>query len=108
MSETVAKRTRPTYGYTNDDFVQLWNSCTNVEQVATKIGMPMPSCQTKAAILRKKGLHLKLFKRGRRVASIPEVVADVNPTEVANNIVNAVAASGDWEPIKSNGGSNAA
>ena len=87
MSE---KKKRPSYGYTNEDFASLWNKCESVKEVSDAISMPMPSCQTKAAILRKKGLNLKLFKRGRRVATpvSPEELSGLEPQTESYDALN--------------------
>lgn len=71
MSEPTKKK-RPSYNYTNEDFTKVWNECTTVEEVSAKTGMPKPSCQSKASILRKKGFTLKMLQRGRRTKGAPK------------------------------------
>lgn len=76
MSEPTKKK-RPSYNYSNEDFTKVWNECTTVEEVSARTGMPKPSCQSKASILRKKGFTLKMLQRGRRAtAPKPPVVVE--------------------------------
>lgn len=84
MSEPTKKK-RPSYNYTNEDFTKVWNECTTVEEVSAKTGMPKPSCQSKASILRKKGFTLKMLQRGRRKTSVePNAAFDELNKQLAN------------------------
>lgn len=104
MSE---KAKRPSYGLSNEQFAELWNKCESVKEVSDASRMPMPSCQTKAAILRKKGLTLKLFKRGRRVAT-PATPLNQVPVEHHDEVLTNSQTSAPSSVSVPDGGANAA
>ena len=47
-------------------FIDAWNNSTNLNEVASMLGMPTTSASVKASQLRKTGCNLKMFRRGRR------------------------------------------
>ena len=47
-------------------FIDAWNNSTNLNEVASMLGMPTTSASVKASQLRKTGCELKMFRRGRR------------------------------------------
>tara|TARA_Y100000310_G_scaffold301784_1_gene338557 strand:- start:151 stop:441 length:291 start_codon:yes stop_codon:yes gene_type:complete len=47
-------------------FIDAWNNSTNLNEVASMLGMPTTSASVKASQLRKSGCELKMFRRGRR------------------------------------------
>ena len=47
-------------------FVDMWNVSTNLNEVAETLGLSKLSCSVRASNLRKAGIDLKPFKRGRK------------------------------------------
>lgn len=47
-------------------FIDVWNKASNLNEVASMLGMPRASVSVKASNLRKTGCNLKMFRRGRR------------------------------------------
>ena len=47
-------------------FIDAWNNCTNLNEVAAMLNIPTTSASVKASQLRKTGCNLKLFRRGRK------------------------------------------
>lgn len=81
---------RPSYKLSREEFANIWNSCNTVEEVSIKTGMPKASCQSKASILRNKGLTLKMLQRGRKAAvATPTAPLNQTPVEHHNEEVNA-------------------
>ena len=46
-------------------FVDMWNGSTNLNEVAQTLGISKLSCSVRASNLRKAGIELNRFKRGR-------------------------------------------
>jgi len=53
-------------------FVEVWNKCSSLSDVAVALGIPSTSASVRASQLRKKGLELSQFKRGRKNRSMEE------------------------------------
>ena len=47
-------------------FVDMWNGSTNLNEVAQTLGISKLSCSVRASNLRKAGIELNRFKRGRK------------------------------------------
>ena len=47
-------------------FVDMWNVSTNLNEVASTLGISKLSCSVRASNLRKAGIELNKFKRGRK------------------------------------------
>lgn len=47
-----------------EEFVKVWQASEDVGEVANKLEMPMKTCHTRASNYRRKGIKLKLMKRG--------------------------------------------
>jgi hypothetical protein len=47
-------------------FIQMWNKGRNLNDVAAALGMPTSSVSVKASLMRKNGVRLKKFTRGRK------------------------------------------
>ena len=47
-------------------FVDMWNGSTNLNEVAETLGLSKLSCSVRASNLRKAGIELNRFKRGRK------------------------------------------
>jgi len=47
-------------------FVEMWNASTNLNEVAETLGISKLSCSVRASNLRKSGIALDRFKRGRK------------------------------------------
>ena len=47
-------------------FVDMWNVSTNLNEVAETLGISKLSCSVRASNLRKAGIALNRFKRGRK------------------------------------------
>ena len=47
-------------------FVDMWNGSTNLNEVADTLGLSKLSCSVRASNLRKAGIELNRFKRGRK------------------------------------------
>jgi predicted transcriptional regulator len=47
-------------------FVDMWNGSTNLNEVADTLGISKLSCSVRASNLRKAGVELNRFKRGRK------------------------------------------
>ena len=47
-------------------FVEMWNGSTNLNEVAEKLGISKLNCSVRASNLRKSGVSLGRFKRGRK------------------------------------------
>ena len=47
-------------------FVDMWNGSTNLNEVAETLGLSKLSCSVRASNLRKAGIQLSKFKRGRK------------------------------------------
>ena len=47
-------------------FIQMWNKGRNLNDVAAALGMPTSSVSVKASLMRKSGVRLKKFTRGRK------------------------------------------
>ena len=47
-------------------FVDMWNGSTNLNEVADTLGISKLSCSVRASNLRKAGIELNRFKRGRK------------------------------------------
>ena len=47
-------------------FVEMWNGSTNLNEVAETLGISKLSCSVRASNLRKEGVNLNRFKRGRK------------------------------------------
>jgi hypothetical protein len=47
-------------------FVDMWNVSTNLNEVASTLGISKLSCSVRASNLRKAGHNLPAFKRGRK------------------------------------------
>jgi hypothetical protein len=47
-------------------FVEMWNGSTNLNEVAETLGISKLSCSVRASNLRKEGVNLSRFKRGRK------------------------------------------
>lgn len=66
--EQPKKRGRPAK-VQNEIFVEMWNNALkngSLQEVAASLGISPASCSVKASNLRKAGLDLPQFKRGRR------------------------------------------
>lgn len=111
MSEPTKKK-RPSYNYSNEDFTKVWNECTTVEEVSARTGMPKPSCQSKASILRKKGFALKMLQRGRRKTSVPEPEVKSGMEQLVEQVAEDAKALETLTPAtadeNNNGGADAA
>jgi hypothetical protein len=57
-----------------EDFVRIWQRAENPAQVAAQTGMNIRSAHTKATKLRRRGVPLKHFGRGRKAEDISELV----------------------------------
>ncbi len=55
---------RKNYGISRDDFCRIWQTAGCVQDVATKTGIPVRSCASRAAFYRKRGINLKRFNSG--------------------------------------------
>ena len=53
-------------------FVEIWNKCSSLTEVAEVLGIPSTSASVRASQLRKKGLELSQFKRGRKSRPMEE------------------------------------
>ena len=49
-------------------FVEMWNESTNLNEVAQRLGISKINCSVRASNLRKSGITLARFKRGRKKA----------------------------------------
>ena len=47
-------------------FVEMWNASTNLNEVADRLGISKINCSVRASNLRKSGVSLDRFKRGRK------------------------------------------
>ena len=57
-----------------EDFVRIWQRAENPAQVAAQTGMHIRSAHTKATQLRRRGVPLKHFGRGRKAQEIGELI----------------------------------
>ena len=63
--EPAKKRGRPAK-IQKQMFVEMWNGSTNLNEVAETLGISKLSCSVRASNLRKEGVNLNRFKRGRK------------------------------------------
>ena len=63
--EPPKKRGRPAK-IAQQMFVDMWNGSTNLNEVAETLGLSKLSCSVRASNLRKAGIQLSKFKRGRK------------------------------------------
>jgi len=95
-------------GLTNAQFAELWNASASVDEVSTKSGIAKASCQTKAAVLRKSGLTLKKFQKGRK----PKIVDNKDVELGAEPVTVVVPVPADVQEVVAdnsfNGGTDAA
>jgi len=63
--EPPKKRGRPAK-VAQQMFVDMWNVSTNLNEVAETLGLSKLSCSVRASNLRKAGIELNRFKRGRK------------------------------------------
>ena len=47
-------------------FMEAWNKCNSLKEVAEVLGIPTTSASVKASNMRKSGCNLKLYKRGAK------------------------------------------
>jgi hypothetical protein len=57
-------RTRRT-NVSKEQFIQTFNDCANLSEVAERLGMNKASIATRASMYRKAGVELKKFSRGK-------------------------------------------
>ena len=65
QAELPKKRGRPAK-IQKQMFVEMWNGSTNLNAVAETLGISKLSCSVRASNLRKEGVNLNRFKRGRK------------------------------------------
>jgi hypothetical protein len=103
----MAVRKRQRYGLTNQAFADIWNKAVSVDEVSSTTGMPKASCQSKASILRDKGLTLKKFKRGRKPTPTSPASGPTARPNSRSQIQKAITTTGS-KVYASAGGADAA
>lgn len=57
----------------HEKFIRTWQKAAGVAEVATKLGIPIVRCYKTADKMRRKGVPLKKFSRGRVPADWPRL-----------------------------------
>lgn len=65
----------------NDTFVRIWVTSESLSEVSERTGMDKQSCSAKASSLRKIGVNVPEFSKGRKALSAEDIKA-------LNDIIN--------------------
>jgi hypothetical protein len=63
MAKKTPSAGRRNYDVTPEQFVKTWQGSETTQEVADKLGMPLPIVFARASAYRKAGVHLKKHKR---------------------------------------------